>query len=299
MEGRLAQQAWSNVNPAFRKTAVLSGLPVSPPDVSFGSFVGLLMGPLAAWVCCWLVGETENARNPEIVGGFLGLIGGASVRLRFRSKRRDQVSSDIGTAICASYAILPAILVLLAGSGACARALRKDFARGCLLLAQVGWQSVRFSIDSTKGSCGDATGMPKDRFVTTKNQHSNPMTRPTRLNRLIPTNCARRAWQLAVVCEDRFPYLATIDGDQPRIRPVSPVRTDGFTVYVANLRFYHKTVEIAANPRVELCYMDQGHNQVRITGLASVVTEQTACSRKSGTPIRSCGNTSARSTIPT
>lgn len=78
----------------------------------------------------------------------------------------------------------------------------------------------------------------------------------------------------AVVQEDRFPYLATIDGDQPRLRPVSPVRTDGFTVYVANLRFYHKTGEIAANPKVELCYMDDGHNQVRITGTAEVVTER-------------------------
>lgn len=68
--------------------------------------------------------------------------------------------------------------------------------------------------------------------------------------------------------------LATIDGEQPRLRPVSPVKTDGFTIYVANLRAYHKTVEIAANPRVELCYMDDGHNQVRITGVADVVTER-------------------------
>lgn len=79
---------------------------------------------------------------------------------------------------------------------------------------------------------------------------------------------------LTVVQEDRFPYLATIDGDQPRLRPVSPVRTDGFTVYVANLRLYHKTVEIQANPKVELCYMDAGHNQVRITGTADVVTDR-------------------------
>jgi general stress protein 26 len=77
-----------------------------------------------------------------------------------------------------------------------------------------------------------------------------------------------------VVAADRFPMLASIDGDQPRLRPVSPVKTDGFTVYVANLRAYHKTVEIAANPRVELCYMDDGHNQVRITGVAEVVTER-------------------------
>ena len=79
---------------------------------------------------------------------------------------------------------------------------------------------------------------------------------------------------LAVVAGDRFPMLASIDGEQPRLRPVSPVRTDGFVVYVANLRQYHKTAEIAANPRVELCYMDPGHDQVRITGTAEIVDDR-------------------------
>jgi general stress protein 26 len=77
----------------------------------------------------------------------------------------------------------------------------------------------------------------------------------------------------SVVLADRFPYLATIDRDQPRLRPVSPVRTDGFTVYIANLRSYHKTAEIATNPRVELCYMNDQHDQVRITGVAEIVTD--------------------------
>jgi general stress protein 26 len=72
----------------------------------------------------------------------------------------------------------------------------------------------------------------------------------------------------------KFPMLASMDGDQARVRPVSPVRTDGFTVYVANLRSYHKTGEIAANPKVELCYLDPDHNQVRITGRAEVVTDR-------------------------
>ena len=83
-----------------------------------------------------------------------------------------------------------------------------------------------------------------------------------------------RQLALAVVAADRFPDLATIDGDQPRVRPVSPVRTEGFTVYVANLRFYHKTEEIAANPKVELCYLDPEHNQVRITALAEIVIDR-------------------------
>lgn len=78
----------------------------------------------------------------------------------------------------------------------------------------------------------------------------------------------------AVIQRAKFPQLATIDGDQPRLRPVSPVLVEGFTIYVANLRRYGKTREIAANPRVELCYLDDAHDQVRITGIAEVLTDE-------------------------
>jgi general stress protein 26 len=72
----------------------------------------------------------------------------------------------------------------------------------------------------------------------------------------------------------RFPQLATIDGDQPRVRPVSPVRVEDFVIYVANLREYHKTEEIAACPKVELCDLDDRHDQVRITGIAEILTDR-------------------------
>lgn len=72
----------------------------------------------------------------------------------------------------------------------------------------------------------------------------------------------------------KFPMLASMDGDQPRLRPVSPVRTDGFTVYVANLRRYGKTRELEANPKAELCYTDANHHQVRITAQAEIVTDR-------------------------
>src|SRR5438105_529034 len=99
---------------------------------------------------------------------------------------------------------------------------------------------------------------------------SSPMTKPIPE----PIDAAKLVeLALAVVQNDRFPYLASIDQDQPRVRPVSPVRTDGFTVYVANLRTYHKTAEIAANPKVELCYLDDRHDQVRVTGVAEIVAD--------------------------
>jgi len=72
----------------------------------------------------------------------------------------------------------------------------------------------------------------------------------------------------------KFPVLATIEGDQPRVRPVSPVKTDGFTIYIANLRTYGKTAQIAVNPRVELCYTSDDHDQVRITGIASILSDR-------------------------
>lgn len=72
----------------------------------------------------------------------------------------------------------------------------------------------------------------------------------------------------------KFPFLATVDEDQPRLRPVSPVRVDGFTVYIANLRQYSKTKELAENPKVEICYLDSGHDQVRITGQVEIVDDQ-------------------------
>jgi general stress protein 26 len=72
----------------------------------------------------------------------------------------------------------------------------------------------------------------------------------------------------------KFPMLASMDADQPRVRPVSPVKTDDFTAYVASFRSSHKTGEIADNAKVELCYMSENHDQVRITGMAEEVAER-------------------------
>lgn len=78
----------------------------------------------------------------------------------------------------------------------------------------------------------------------------------------------------AVLQSARFPMLATLDGDQPRLRPVTATWVDGFTVYFANLKRFHKTVEIAANPKVELCFLDKNDDQVRLTGVAELVTDR-------------------------
>ena len=78
----------------------------------------------------------------------------------------------------------------------------------------------------------------------------------------------------SVLKADRFPILATMDGDQPRARPITATWTDGFTVYFANLKRFHKTGELAANAKVELCFLDKGDDQVRLTGVAEPVTDR-------------------------
>jgi general stress protein 26 len=90
----------------------------------------------------------------------------------------------------------------------------------------------------------------------------------------VPVSEDLRELALSTMRQAKFPILASIDGDQPRARPVSPVRTTDFTVYVASLRSSHKTGEIEQNARVELCYMSDSHDQVRITGLAELVSDR-------------------------
>jgi general stress protein 26 len=82
-----------------------------------------------------------------------------------------------------------------------------------------------------------------------------------------------RELALNTMRQAKFPMLASMDGDQPRVRPVSPVRTTDFTAYIASFRSSHKTGEIAENVKVELCYMSEKHDQVRITGVAEQVGE--------------------------
>ncbi|HTM51138.1 MAG TPA: pyridoxamine 5'-phosphate oxidase family protein [Bryobacteraceae bacterium] len=79
---------------------------------------------------------------------------------------------------------------------------------------------------------------------------------------------------LETMAAAKFPMLASVEGAQPRLRPVSPVKIEDFTVFVASMRSSGKTAELEQNSRVELCYLSEGHDQVRITGVAELVTDR-------------------------
>jgi general stress protein 26 len=77
-----------------------------------------------------------------------------------------------------------------------------------------------------------------------------------------------------VIARAKFPMLATVDHTGlPHVRPISPLQVEGFLVKFANLRRYGKTGDIAHQPKVELCYLDDRHCQVRIAGAAELISD--------------------------
>ena len=72
-----------------------------------------------------------------------------------------------------------------------------------------------------------------------------------------------------------YGQLATVaaDGETPRVRPVCAFLQDDFTILVPSHTQTRKVEEIALRPRVEICFVDAEHWQVRVAGRAELVTD--------------------------
>ncbi len=68
-------------------------------------------------------------------------------------------------------------------------------------------------------------------------------------------------------------FMATVEADRPRLRPMSPVAVEGNVVYLAAFADSPKMAQVAANPNVELCYLDGEHNQLRLRGKVEVCND--------------------------
>lgn len=71
-------------------------------------------------------------------------------------------------------------------------------------------------------------------------------------------------------------FMATCDGDRPRVRPMSPLAVEGAVVWIATFSASAKMAQLAANPRVELCYMDADHSHLRLRGRVEVCSDPAA-----------------------
>jgi general stress protein 26 len=70
-----------------------------------------------------------------------------------------------------------------------------------------------------------------------------------------------------------FAFLATSDGDQPQVRPVSPIVEDDMSVWVATFGSSRKVKQINKNPKVCLSFVQHpsGEKSAIIFGEAEVV----------------------------
>lgn len=69
-----------------------------------------------------------------------------------------------------------------------------------------------------------------------------------------------------IMTDAKWGYLATCDGGQPRVRPMTFVLREDGTLWSSTYRQSGKMREIEKNPRVEIAWMDSGYVQVRIAG---------------------------------
>lgn len=60
-------------------------------------------------------------------------------------------------------------------------------------------------------------------------------------------------------------YLATVDGDQPRVRPFGTVLVSGGKLYIQTGKVKDVSKQIMANPKVEICAFKDG-KWLRIAG---------------------------------
>ncbi len=73
-------------------------------------------------------------------------------------------------------------------------------------------------------------------------------------------------------------YLATVDGDQPRVRPFGTAHIFEDKLYIQTGKIKPTAKQIAANPRVEICAM-VGGEWIRVSG--TLVEDDRVEARKS------------------
>ncbi len=72
-------------------------------------------------------------------------------------------------------------------------------------------------------------------------------------------------------------YLATCDGDQPRVRPVSPIIADDMSVWVTTYGTSKKVRQIRQNPKICLAFVEQpnGDKAATVIGKALIIPDMT------------------------
>jgi len=70
-------------------------------------------------------------------------------------------------------------------------------------------------------------------------------------------------------------YLATSDGDQPMVRPVSPIGEDDMSIWVTTFSTSRKVKQIRQNPKICLALVEQpnGDKAAIVVGEAQIIPD--------------------------
>jgi uncharacterized pyridoxamine 5'-phosphate oxidase family protein len=76
-----------------------------------------------------------------------------------------------------------------------------------------------------------------------------------------------------IIRDAGFGFLSTMDGDQPRVRPMMPYLAEDNELLLALLGRSRTIEDIKKNPRIEICFVDRKMSYCRIVGKAQISTD--------------------------
>ena len=80
---------------------------------------------------------------------------------------------------------------------------------------------------------------------------------------------------LDIISDAGFGFLATMDGNKPRVRPMMPYLTEDGDLLLALLSRSRTIAQIKANANVEVCFVDRKMWYCRVSGTANISDDLT------------------------
>jgi len=68
--------------------------------------------------------------------------------------------------------------------------------------------------------------------------------------------------------------VATLDGNQPKVRPMMPYLTEEGNLLIATFAKKRIVSQIQKNPKIEVCYISRQMNFARVSGMASICNDK-------------------------
>ncbi len=89
-----------------------------------------------------------------------------------------------------------------------------------------------------------------------------------------PKDEVRKNWIIDLIRDAGYGCLATIENDQPRVRPMMPHLSDDGQFLLAVLSNSRTIEQVKSNPKVEMCFIDRKMCFCRVIAIAKVSKDE-------------------------